>query len=108
MGVKWGYQNYFLGCNPILLVTAGRMQNFKNLAQPLLGEFGGGFLLLFLPHESKANSQEGATECLAPQCPCDLVALVFFILLSGGVIIGQVRLGQVHRPKIVFLPLLFR
>jgi hypothetical protein len=50
-------QSYYL----ILLVTEGRMQNFKTLAQPLLGEFGWGFLLLFLlsslPHESKVNSQ---------------------------------------------------
>ena len=39
------------------------MQNFKPLAQPLLGKFRWGFLLLFffffflLPHESKVNSQ---------------------------------------------------
>ena len=31
-----------------------------------------------------------------------------FINRGGGVIIGQVRLGQVHRPTIVFLPLLFK
>ena len=28
-----GGQNYFYGRNPILLVTEGRMQNFKTLAQ---------------------------------------------------------------------------
>ena len=28
----------FEGCNLILLVTKGRMQNFINLVQPLLGE----------------------------------------------------------------------
>ena len=32
----------------------------------------------------------------------------FLVYIMGGVIIGQVRLGQVHRPTIVFLPLLFR
>ena len=31
---------FFWGCNLILLVTDGRMQNFKTLAQSLLGEFG--------------------------------------------------------------------
>ena len=31
-----------------------------------------------------------------------------FYLEGGGVIIDQVRLGQVHCPIIVFLPLLFR
>ena len=42
-----------------LVVTEGCMQNFKTLAQPLLGEFGWGFLLLLLLllGESKVNSQ---------------------------------------------------
>jgi hypothetical protein len=35
-----GCQNYCYGCNPILLVTEGGIQNFKTLAQPILGEFG--------------------------------------------------------------------
>ena len=34
--------------------------------------------------------------------------LFCFDFIKRGVIIGQVRLGQVHRPTIVFLPLLFR
>ena len=33
---------FFLGCNLILLVTDGRMQNFKTLARSLLGEFSWG------------------------------------------------------------------
>ena len=40
-----GFQIYHCGgwgCNLILLVTEGCMQNFKTLAQPLLGEFGWG------------------------------------------------------------------
>ena len=64
MGVKGGIRIIFKGCNPIILVTEGRMQNFKTLAQPLLGEFGWGLLfllllllLLLLPHKSKVNSQ---------------------------------------------------
>ena len=40
----------------ILLVTDGRMQNFKTLEQSLLGEFRWGSFFL-LPHESKVNSQ---------------------------------------------------
>ena len=35
---KGGGADFFLGCNLILLVTYGRMQNFKTLAQSLLGE----------------------------------------------------------------------
>jgi hypothetical protein len=35
------------GCNIILLVTEGRMQNFRTLRQPLLGEFGWGSFLFF-------------------------------------------------------------
>ena len=36
------------------------------------------------------------------------VYCVLILLRGGGVIISQVRLGQVHRPIIVFLPLLFK
>ena len=46
----------FFGCNLILLVTYGRMQNFKTLAQFLLGKFRWGLFLL--PCESKVNSQD--------------------------------------------------
>jgi hypothetical protein len=51
----------FLGSNLIILVTDGHIQNFKTLAQYLLGEFRwGSFFFLFfflLPCESKVNSQ---------------------------------------------------
>ena len=41
VGVRGG-QKFVEGCNLILLVTEGHMQNFKTLVQPLLGEFGWG------------------------------------------------------------------
>ena len=43
-----GYFNLFYGCNLILilLVTEGRMQNFKTLAQPLWENLGGVLLVL--------------------------------------------------------------
>ena len=50
--------SFFSWWNLILLVTDGRMRNFKTLAQSLLGEFrwGSFFFFFLLPRESKVNS----------------------------------------------------
>ena len=56
-------------------------------------------------------------ECLVTQSlskgpPLDFFIVInssdYLIIILGGVITGQVRLGQVHRTTILFLPILFR
>ena len=54
--MKGGYQKFFKVA-VLFSLTEGPIQNFKTLAQPLLGEFGWGFLFLLLPRENKVNSQ---------------------------------------------------